>query len=307
MTEQYDIVSIGMPVYNGEKYIRRALDSLLAQDYEHFELIISDNASTDGTGAICQEYATRDGRISYCRNDANMGAEWNFQRVLDLAQGEYFMWAAHDDVWERPFIGACVEELQKNPSVVLCATRAILLDDAGNRVGEHVDDVHTLGMSKIMRLKKVILGVSRNTAFYGVYIKDALVRIQMGKFYGADHVFMAEFSLLGEINIRPEKYFYSQVGGAGNSVQGVMQAANIQSWFMANFPNLSFFFNYLGAVWNFDGLTLSERLLSLLAVIHRFTSPPYPKRIQADITTFTRTQLYKFLSVARNIKRRLFS
>jgi len=97
-------VSIGMPVYNGEKYIREALDSLLAQTFTDYELIISDNASTDGTEAICREYVARDSRIRYVRQNQNRGALANYQFVLDEAVGEYFMWAAADDVWDVNFI-----------------------------------------------------------------------------------------------------------------------------------------------------------------------------------------------------------
>jgi glycosyltransferase involved in cell wall biosynthesis len=97
MTGDKPLVSIGMPVYNGEKYLRQALDSLLTQTYENFELIISDNASTDGTQEICLEYAARDKRIQYHQNIYNRGAVWNFNKVLELASGEYFMWAAYDD------------------------------------------------------------------------------------------------------------------------------------------------------------------------------------------------------------------
>lgn len=92
-------VSIGMPVYNGKNHIREALDSLLAQTFSDFELIISDNASTDGTGAICREYVSRDPRIRYVRQAENKGAVANFKAVLDEAQCKYFMWAAHDDEW----------------------------------------------------------------------------------------------------------------------------------------------------------------------------------------------------------------
>lgn len=91
-------VSIGMPVYNGEPFIREALDSLLAQTFTDFELIISDNASTDDTEEICQNYASKDSRIRYIRQPKNLGASYNFQFVLDEAVGEYFMWAAHDDL-----------------------------------------------------------------------------------------------------------------------------------------------------------------------------------------------------------------
>jgi len=91
-------VSIGMPVYNGEAYIREALDSLLGQTFIDFELIISDNASTDGTEIICRGYASGDSRIRYVRQDRNVGAVGNFEFVLNEARGEYFMWAAHDDL-----------------------------------------------------------------------------------------------------------------------------------------------------------------------------------------------------------------
>ena len=98
-------VSIGMPVYNGEKYIREALDSLLGQSFTGFELIISDNASTDGTEAICQQYAAKDSRIRYVRQPVNLGALDNFTFVLDEARGGYFMWAAADDRYDGHGIG----------------------------------------------------------------------------------------------------------------------------------------------------------------------------------------------------------
>ena len=87
-----------MPVYNGEKYIREALDSLLEQTFTDFELVISDNASTDGTEGICREYAVKDARIRYVRQPENRGWQFNFKFVLDEARGEYFMWMAYDDM-----------------------------------------------------------------------------------------------------------------------------------------------------------------------------------------------------------------
>lgn len=104
MSHSQPKVSIGMPVYNGEKYIRNALDALLAQTFTNFELVISDNASTDKTEKICNEYAFRDERIRYVRQAENRGAAANFQLVVDEAVGEYFMWAAYDDFWEPEFI-----------------------------------------------------------------------------------------------------------------------------------------------------------------------------------------------------------
>jgi glycosyltransferase involved in cell wall biosynthesis len=105
-------VSIGMPVYNGEKYIREALDSLLAQSYTDFELVISDNASTDGTEAICQQYAATDSRIRYVRQPVNLGALDNFTFVLDEARGGYFMWAAADDKWDPNWISEMLNAMK---------------------------------------------------------------------------------------------------------------------------------------------------------------------------------------------------
>jgi glycosyltransferase involved in cell wall biosynthesis len=92
------LVSIGLPVYNAGQYLEEALDSILAQTFEDFELIISDNGSTDNTEAICWSYARRDQRIRYFRNETNLGAAWNFNRVFELASGKYFKWTARRSI-----------------------------------------------------------------------------------------------------------------------------------------------------------------------------------------------------------------
>jgi len=129
ISQQKPKVSIGMPVYNGEKFIREALDSLLAQTFTDFELIISDNASTDGTEAICREYASRDLRIRYVRQPVNRGAVANFQFVLDESVGEYFMWAADDDSRSENYIEALLTGFYKYPSASIVFTDAIIVDD----------------------------------------------------------------------------------------------------------------------------------------------------------------------------------
>lgn len=131
MSERTPRVSIGLPVYNGERYVARAVDSLIAQDFEDFELIISDNASTDRTSEICEDYARRDRRIRYQRNERNIGAVGNFNRTLDLASGEYFKWAAHDDWCAPEYLSRCVEILDGDPSMVLCFTAMGVADEEG--------------------------------------------------------------------------------------------------------------------------------------------------------------------------------
>src|SRR6267142_5432239 len=90
-------VSVGLPVYNGEKYLPNTLKRLLEQDFEDFELIVSDNASTDGTPEICRMFAEQDPRVHYVRNEANIGLAANHNRTFELSRGELFKWAAHDD------------------------------------------------------------------------------------------------------------------------------------------------------------------------------------------------------------------
>ena len=117
MADRKPFICIGMPVYNGEMFIRQALDSLLAQSYENFQLIISDNASTDATREICEEYAIKDIRIKYLRQKKNLGATNNFKYVLEQASGDYFMWAAHDDEWDARFIDTLIKVLEANKNV----------------------------------------------------------------------------------------------------------------------------------------------------------------------------------------------
>src|ERR1041385_3327059 len=108
-------VSVGLPVYNAENYLDDTLRNLLSQSYRDFELIISDNASTDTTEEICRDYAAKDQRIMYQRNNCNMGIAWNHNRVFHLSSGEFFMWAAHDDVRTTDYISQCVAALETDP------------------------------------------------------------------------------------------------------------------------------------------------------------------------------------------------
>ena len=104
-------VSVGMPVYNGERYLEAALDSVLAQSFDDFEVVISDNASTDRTEEICKGYAHEDERIKYFRMRKNYGVNYNFNNVFRLSAGEYFKWASSDDVFEHDYFRKAVDVL----------------------------------------------------------------------------------------------------------------------------------------------------------------------------------------------------
>ena len=130
-TLKHPIVSIGLPVYNGEDFLKYALDSLLSQTFRNFELIISDNASTDNTPKICQEYVLRDKRIRYIRQNNNMGALWNFNFVLKQSNKEYFIWVSSDDKLHPEFLEKNIDILEKNKNVV-CSIGDVIYSDVGN-------------------------------------------------------------------------------------------------------------------------------------------------------------------------------
>lgn len=167
-------VSIGLPVYNGAKYLRRALDSLLAQDYQNFELIISDNASTDETGSICQAYAAQDKRIKLYHQPHNLGAFNNFNFVLQNATGYYFMWAAHDDWWAPTFISDLICELEHNPqeSVAMSAVELVCEDGTVRDVFRFIgDDLRT--KSHLRLAINTLVGQNQYYMYiYGIFRRD---------------------------------------------------------------------------------------------------------------------------------------
>ncbi len=124
-------LSIGLPVYNGENFLAESLDALLGQSYENFELIISDNASTDGTADICRRYEKQDSRIRYIRQPRNIGCAPNHNFVTRQARGELFKSASHDDLYARDLLRLCIDALDEHPDVVLAHSWSAVIDDSG--------------------------------------------------------------------------------------------------------------------------------------------------------------------------------
>ena len=175
-------VSIGMPVYNGDKFIFEALDSLLAQTFADFELIVSDNASTDRTEAICREYAARDTRIRYIRQSENRGATANFQFVLDEAVGEYFMWAAADDEWLPTFILECCTLLAKDASIGFVVSKCM----AVSRFSPLCSRWSIPGLEcvtdpdrerRVLRYSSMPFSTHKDNLVYGLWRKEVITRI----------------------------------------------------------------------------------------------------------------------------------
>ena len=205
-------VSIGLPVYNGERYLARALDSLIGQSFEDFELIISDNASTDGTSAICEDYARRDRRIRYQRNERNIGAVGNFNRTLDLASGEYFKWAAHDDWCAPEFLSRCVDVLDDDPSIVLCFTAMGVADAEGTVFRVQREDLDGAASSHPRtRFHRVLWSlVDCTSPVFGLMRLNTLRTngLALPNAPELDRILIGELSLYGGIRQLPEVLFF---------------------------------------------------------------------------------------------------
>ena len=213
-------VSLGVPAYNAEKYLPIAVESLLAQSYTDFELIISDNASTDNTEAICRDYAARDPRIRYYRAAANVGSAGNFSRVFQYARGEYFKWAASDDVCLPTYLERCVEALDRDPEVAWCHSRSTHIDQDG----EIIDDPSLMDVSYLdtkpnraaaaphERFQSVLLGEGGCLDSYGLARSKWMRQTQlMLPVFGSEKIFIAELALRGRFEEISETLFYDRI------------------------------------------------------------------------------------------------
>jgi glycosyltransferase involved in cell wall biosynthesis len=203
------LVSVGIPVYNGERYLAAALDAMLAQDLEDFELIISDNASDDGTAEIARDYAARDRRIRYYGNERNLGLVRNFNRLFELSTGRYFKWTAHDD-WHPPqTLRLCADALERDPSAVLCATGVAIMDDDGEVFAEWHPSAELQSPEPHLRVHRLLWSMGETHPLFAVMRADALRRTRFAPdlfrgFLGADRVLLAELALMGPIVQVPE-------------------------------------------------------------------------------------------------------
>lgn len=206
-------VQLGLPVYNGEAHLEKALRSILSQTYGDFELLISDNASTDRTQEICRDYARDDARIRYFRNAENLGLVRNFNRVFALSDAEYFGFVSHDDDRAPTFVEKCVAVLDHDPTIVLAMTYIRLIDEEDRAVAEY-DRVlmfpHEMTAEPDKRFRDLIMVPHLCIDDYGLMRSSVLRRIQplYASHDGNDRNMLAELSLYGKFYHIPETLFY---------------------------------------------------------------------------------------------------
>ncbi len=200
MSDPAPIVTIGLPVYNGEPFLRQALDAILAQSFDGFEVVVSDNCSTDQTPDICREYAARDPRIRYYRNDTNIGPCLNFDRTLELARGEFFAWTAHDDRMEPTFLERCLEVLRADPDLVLCQSLVRIIDEQDRQITVYDSALtHAGSPQPSQRFRSLILVFHVCTEMFGLMRPEALrkTRRLSANYHGCDRAMLAELALVG--------------------------------------------------------------------------------------------------------------
>jgi glycosyltransferase involved in cell wall biosynthesis len=202
------LVGMGLPVFNGAGFLEPALDSILAQTYADFELIVCDNASTDRTEEICRAYAAKDPRIRYERSAQNLGLAWNFNRARELSRHRYFKWVAHDDVCAPDFVRSCVDVLERMPAVVLCYPRAILIDGRGQHVEECVDGCHLASPQPSERFRELLANLRLSNPLFGVIRASALRPSPLGSYPAADVVLLGELALRGGFHEVPQRLFF---------------------------------------------------------------------------------------------------
>jgi glycosyltransferase involved in cell wall biosynthesis len=195
-------VTIGMPVYNGEQHIVQAVESMLQQTFANFELIVSDNASTDRTQAICQELSARDRRIRYIRQCRNMGAVPNWDFVARSAKGMYFKWASANDYCDPTMLERCLNILKSSPDIALCYGRTCLVDNRGNSLGVYPYDLSAEQERASARFISVRNRLNLNNAQCGVMRLDKLRQTRLGRSYpGGDSILTAELALYGKFRL----------------------------------------------------------------------------------------------------------
>lgn len=225
-----------MPVYNGERYLAEAIESLLAQTFRDFELIVADNASTDATPEMVREYARRDSRVRLCRADVNGGLAWNYSRLVDLASGEYFKWAAHDDLCAPQFLARLVDTLDRHPEAAWCHSWTGFIDETGaptrgptGPVFRYSGQPGRRDARPEQRFRAVMLGSGECYDTYGLF-RLALLRPsgRQRPWFGSDKILIAEMSLKGTFLEVPDVLFFNRE----HKGQSTWSSRRRQEWIM---------------------------------------------------------------------------
>lgn len=234
------LVSIGVPVRNGERYVQEALGSLLSQSYRNLEIIVSDNGSTDGTADICEACAAADKRVRYYRQASNRGAAWNFNFVFHHSRGHYFKWAAHDDLLQPDFILNTWKALSMAPDAVAAYGPASVIDHGGRVCGPDPDPVLQLDhLDPVVRFRDAVFGHHYCIFIFGLLRTAALRETSLiGPYASSDVVLLGQLALRGRIlRIAGEQFLWRS--HAQQSIRRVLDAEGLRAYGQWFNPELS--------------------------------------------------------------------
>lgn len=268
------LVSIGLPVFNGEQYLPEAIDAVLAQDFDDFELIISDNASTDGTEEICRRYAAQDARISYHRQEKNLGASRNYNYVFEVSSGAYFHWAAHDDIMLPGFLTACLREFDRRkndpvqPSIVL--PRGEIINAVGEVTGPDLT-IEALNPRTSARVYTIVRSMGA-VAVFGLLRREDLAGTRLiGPFLSSDFNLLLEMAMLGTIVQIDDLQFQRRVH-SGMSTKTNRNDRTLLAWFdpsarAKRFDKYKHYLEYFRSIWRVGTLPVVERIECTLVLV----------------------------------------
>ncbi len=269
------VVSIGLPVFNGANFLSDAIESILAQDFQDFELIIADNASTDDTPKICQHYAALDPRVRVIRHPRNIGAAKNYNYVVNCASGEFFKWAAHDDVLGPQFLSTCLKGFEQHgEAAVLVYPNFNLVDADMTPIAANNTFVHTTAACPATRLQETLSGLGVVTSVFGVYRRKALMKTRLiGSFISSDFALLVESALLGHVVRLGGDVQFSRRLHDGTS-RAHKTSSQILEWFdpdavLDGDPNRRLKWEYLRSVLAIPGLSRRQRFKAFLFVLRR--------------------------------------
>jgi len=202
------MLTIGLPVYNGARYISQTIKSIISQSFTDFNLLITDNASTDMTKAICEEYVRMDSRIRYHRHKINMGVSKNWNYIARQANSKYFKWASANDLIHDTMLEKCVAILEEREDVVLCYPKTTLINEEGMELTKFEDNLDIMHDDPVIRFIELFKRLKLNNAQNGIIRTSVLKKTKLeGLFIGGDIPFMAELILHGKFYEYPEYLF----------------------------------------------------------------------------------------------------
>lgn len=277
------LVSIGIPCFNGENYLAEALKSVLAQDHDALEVIVADNASTDASLEIARAVASADPRVSILTADRNRGAAWNYNRLVDAATGEFFKWAAHDDLCASTFVSACVAAMRDDERIVLAYPQSDIVDARGMFVRHHEEDLGLQIDGPLRRTVRLLWRVRMVHAVFGVMRTDVLRRTRLIQpFDSSDVALLVELALRGHV-AEVEGRLFLRRRHAEDSRSANRNSREVAEWFAPDRPRSGrsrpLITSYVDSAWRWaPGLPQAVVTASTLAGVGAVTEVRWHRR-----------------------------